>query len=44
MERLAGDPGLRKKLGQAGRQRVKELFSNEAHAREVKEVYMGLLQ
>ncbi len=44
VERLAGDPKLRKNLGQAGRQRVKELFSNEAHAREVKKIYMGLLQ
>ena len=44
VERLVGDAGLRRKLGQAGRQRVKKFFSNEAHAKEVKKIYMGLLQ
>ncbi|MCZ6801039.1 MAG: glycosyltransferase family 4 protein [Nitrospirae bacterium] len=43
VESLIKDGGLRKTMGQAGRQRVKDLFSNEAHAKEMKEIYRKLL-
>jgi len=43
MRRLAHDPGLRARLGAAGRRRAEELFSAPQHARLVEHVYGKLL-
>jgi len=42
LNRVIGDPGLAKKLGQAGRRRVIEEFSWAAVARRTVELYQSL--
>ena len=44
INRLAGDPGLRDRLGVAGRRRVIERFSWEAIAQATLDLYRGLLK
>ncbi len=43
IERLAGDETLRKEMGQAGRRRVKENFTIQAHVRKTERAYTQLL-
>ncbi|HOS92663.1 MAG TPA: glycosyltransferase family 4 protein [Armatimonadota bacterium] len=43
MERLGGDPGLRRRMGEAGHDRVLSSFTAEAHARAVEAVYEEVL-
>lgn len=40
---LIQDSGLRRTMGQAGRQRVIDVFSNEAHAKDIKKIYAQLV-
>jgi len=43
IERLAADPGLRRRMGEAGRRRVEERFTIQAHARRTEAAYLKLL-
>ncbi len=43
IEKLSGDKALRKKMGAAGRRRVEENFTIEAHARKTERAYMQFL-
>jgi glycosyltransferase involved in cell wall biosynthesis len=43
LARLAGDPALRARLGEAGRQRALRLFTSEAMARATLAVYREVL-
>jgi glycosyltransferase involved in cell wall biosynthesis len=42
MQRLLAEPELRRRFGQAGREWVVSRFSREAHARRIRELYVGL--
>jgi glycosyltransferase involved in cell wall biosynthesis len=42
--RLAGDPALRRRMGEAGRRRAAERFTIQAHARRTEEAYLRLLE
>ena len=41
--RLAGEPGLRRRMGEAGRRRVAERFTIQAHVGRTEEAYLRLL-
>lgn len=43
MASLLADPGLRRAMGEAGRQRAIARFSIEAHARKVEDLYREIL-
>jgi glycosyltransferase involved in cell wall biosynthesis len=43
LERLVGDPDLRKRMGRAGRARVEELFDQEKQITRLEQLYRGLL-
>ena len=43
IEKLAGDETLRKEMGEAGRRRVKENFTIQAHVRKTERAYTQLL-
>ena len=42
--RFAGDPPLCRRMGEAGRRRVTERFTIQAHARKTEEAYLRLLE
>jgi glycosyltransferase involved in cell wall biosynthesis len=42
VELLLSDPSLRKRMGKAGRHRVKVLFSRDEHVKRMIEVYKNL--
>ena len=44
MERLAADPSLRERMGQAGRDRVQALFSKERSFSELEQLYASVLK
>ena len=44
MEKLAADPLLREQMGQAGRDRVRALFSKERSFSELEKLYVSVLQ
>ena len=44
MERLAADPSLRERMGQAGRDRVQALFSKERSFSELERLYASVLR
>lgn len=43
LERLAGDAALRRRMGEAGRRRVEENFTIQAHAKKTEEAYLRLI-
>ena len=43
LERLAGDAALRRRMGEAGRRRVEEKFTIQAHAKKTEEAYLRLI-
>ena len=44
INRLMGDPDMRSRMGQAGRERAIEVFSWHAIAREVRDLYQSIVQ
>jgi glycosyltransferase involved in cell wall biosynthesis len=44
LERLAGDPGLRRRLGQAGRRTVDEQFSLDRSAVQLRDIFVAALE
>jgi glycosyltransferase involved in cell wall biosynthesis len=43
LQRLGGDPGLRARMGEAGRRRARELFSWDRKGQLLREHYLGVL-